>query len=322
MRKLMTGIAGIVAFVAAVVSLICFILPYCQGMILPVQVEVTSLPYDKVSKSGAALYKIITRTKFVKKKGAEGSFGVVVFVRPVPEPYFFLQCKGWPPQAARYCYLKGTNVCEEECVIDPIYVGNWKTCPHQNQFEIYAVVLKRSVINKLMLRMTKDTGGLPFLDQMSKIRDFDPNAIISVPTLLNVNWSIFEEQVSVVNPYIEGVGNISPDDCTFRSPCFGLERGSKLYLEIQPRGYAAGYLKDRGFYYNQEGRLIINNGTEGNIRLWPGTSEHIGSRYELYVVTSYEEIPTFPDSEKLEELPKGNKWGPIYLHLRNEIDDR
>lgn len=111
--------------------------------------------------------------------------------------------------------------------------------------------------------------------------------------------------------------DISPEGCKEKSPCLGLKkRDNILHLEINKQGYAAAYLKEYKYFYNQEGELIIKNGTEGDIGLWPGTADSTAHDvYKLYIVTSDKEIPTFPDSAKLPDLPKGRVWGPIYLQL-------
>lgn len=123
-----------------------------------------------------------------------------------------------------------------------------------------------------------------------------------------------KDSTVVESAFIEEVGDISPDGCTLRSPCSGLKRGGSLYLKITSQGYAAAYLQDQGgFFFNQEGRLLIENATEGEIQLWPGTEESIPPKIKLYIVTSYKEIPTYDAGRRLTTLPQGNVWGPIHL---------
>ncbi len=99
-------------------------------------------------------------------------------------------------------------------------------------------------------------------------------------------------------------------------------RGVKLHVELNREGFAAAYLQDQhGNFFNQEGRLFIRRLNVGSTKLWPGIPERIDHRdFNLWIITSDKEIPTFPDSTPLRELPspsKGDKWGPIYLLFRN-----
>lgn len=112
---------------------------------------------------------------------------------------------------------------------------------------------------------------------------------------------------------------VSPDVCLAKTPCGGLKRGSSLHLELTGAGYAAAYIQDKGAFFNQEGRLAINGGQQGDVGLYPGTDEVMdGSIYVLYVVHSGTRIPTTPDSEGLGQLPRGEQFGPIYLRVRAE----
>lgn len=80
--------------------------------------------------------------------------------------------------------------------------------------------------------------------------------------------------ISIVEAHIKDIGDVSVSNCTIKSPCSGLKKGSTLYVRLNRKGYAAAYLQDKwGNYYNQEGRLFIYNNTEGITSLWPGTSE-------------------------------------------------
>lgn len=113
--------------------------------------------------------------------------------------------------------------------------------------------------------------------------------------------------------------DVSPDVCLAKTPCGGLKRGSALHLELTGAGYAAAYIQDKGAFFNQEGRLAINGGHQGDVGLYPGTDGMMdGSIYVLYVVLSGTRIPTTPDSEGLDQLPRGEQFGPIYLRTRAE----
>lgn len=113
-----------------------------------------------------------------------------------------------------------------------------------------------------------------------------------------------------------GQMDVSPEVCTARSPCGGLRRGSPLHLELTRAGYAAAYIQDKSNYYNQEGRLAINGALQGDVSLNPGVDERVdGSVYALYVVVGDARFPATRDSEGLEELPRGERFGPIYLRV-------
>lgn len=113
---------------------------------------------------------------------------------------------------------------------------------------------------------------------------------------------------------------VSPQTCTPENPCTGKDmvRGVTLYVDLNQNGYAAAYLQDQGgYYYNQEGRLFIRNLKTGSTKIWPGIPGHMAHQdFNLWIVTSDQQIPIFPDSKPLEKLPvpsNGQKWGPIHL---------
>lgn len=113
--------------------------------------------------------------------------------------------------------------------------------------------------------------------------------------------------------------DVSPDVCLAKAPCGGLKWGSSLHLELTSTGYAVVYIQDKGVFFNQEGRLAINNGQQGDVGLHPGTKDGMdGSVYALYVVLSDTRIPTTPDAQALDQLPRGEQFGPIYLRVGAE----
>lgn len=113
---------------------------------------------------------------------------------------------------------------------------------------------------------------------------------------------------------------VSMDQCSYDSPC-NITRGkSHVYVKIKPEGYAAAFLKDKDYFYNQEGRLFIHKSIEGKIDLWPGTSDYRAPQrlFKLYIVISNKKIDITSDSKKLTMLPQGKSIGPAFLKPRPE----
>jgi len=140
--------------------------------------------------------------------------------------------------------------------------------------------------------------------------------------LLNLEKQDRYQPVSIKKSLIKTANGhyISMNKCTYDAPC-NITRGkSHLYLKIDPEGYAAAFLKDKDFFYNQEGRLFINRSVEGKINLWPGTSEHRSPQrlFKLYAVVSNKKIVTSQDSHGLTKLPTGDVIGPAFLKPRPE----
>jgi len=110
------------------------------------------------------------------------------------------------------------------------------------------------------------------------------------------------------------------DQCTYDSPCNITSGKSNLYVKINSEGYASAFLKDRDYYYNQEGSMFINKAVEGIVNLWPGTSDDRSPKrlFQLYIVISSQEIATSKDSKQLTQLPNGKIVGPAYVKPRPE----
>jgi hypothetical protein len=110
------------------------------------------------------------------------------------------------------------------------------------------------------------------------------------------------------------------DQCTYDSPCNITSGKSYIYVKINSEGYASAFLKDRDYYYNQEGSMFINKAVEGIVNLWPGTSDDRSPKrlFQLYIVISSQEIATSKDSKQLTQLPNGKIVGPAYVKPRPE----
>jgi len=113
---------------------------------------------------------------------------------------------------------------------------------------------------------------------------------------------------------------VSMDQCSYDRPCDIIRRKSHVYAKIKPKGYAAAFLKDKDYFYNQEGRMFINESIEGKVNLWPGTFDFKAPQrlFKLYLVINTEKINTARDSTKLTKLPQGKKIGPAFLKPRPE----
>ncbi|MCP3686344.1 MAG: hypothetical protein GY861_27180 [bacterium] len=184
--------------------------------------------------------------------------------------------------------------------------------------------LKKGIKGKFQASKSEIPAIIDFLlkdelraDQADKIRNCMQKYMDQIFNEVLANKDQLSSKVKhlqVKKVYIDEIGYVSLEECTYESPCSGLERGLNLHLELNTTGYAAVYLQDRGNYFNQEGRLIVQNSNIGDIGLWPGTSKQIeNKRFTLYILISDRYIPTFADSVPLKELPEGTQWGPVYL---------
>lgn len=129
-----------------------------------------------------------------------------------------------------------------------------------------------------------------------------------------------ETQIEVQAANINTIGEIAPDLCTHAMPCNGLVRGASLQIKLTRRGYASAFLQDKwGNFFNQNGKHIVSNKTEGTLSLWPGTSKEISHPdFRLFIVTSEEPLQTFAGSTPLKELPagkNGNTWKAVHLRV-------
>lgn len=153
-------------------------------------------------------------------------------------------------------------------------------------------------------------GDHPFVVLIATIA-----ALLAIIGYFSQFWS---KRIEVQTAEVQTVGDISPDRCTFKTPCLGLKRGSTLRLKLTGQGYAAAFLQDDpGKFFNQEGRLIVSNVIEGSSGLWPGINPKVSHPvFKLWVVTSDSAITTSEDSTPLATLPSGSNgitWGPVYL---------
>lgn len=93
--------------------------------------------------------------------------------------------------------------------------------------------------------------------------------------------------------------------------------GSQLCVEMAtPRYYASAFVADNGFYFNQEGRpLLVPHGEmPACTGVWPGIPGTFrATPYQLFIVTSEARLPVSGDGDRLERLPEGSYFGPIYI---------
>lgn len=122
-------------------------------------------------------------------------------------------------------------------------------------------------------------------------------------------------RVGVKTVDVEDIGRISDGKCPASRPCAGLKREASLHIELTEPGYALAFLQSEGKFYNQEGRLLVNNLLQGDVRLYPGIGPDVEGVFPLYIVVSDSKLDATPDDEGLEYLPAGSvsQWGPVYL---------
>ena len=93
--------------------------------------------------------------------------------------------------------------------------------------------------------------------------------------------------------------------------------GSKLCVVLASTDlHASVFVEDRGFYFNQEGRLLFQPSQSGErcTGIWPGLPDSFHkTTYKLYILTSKQKIPVTGDSDRLDNLPSGSYFGPVYL---------
>lgn len=93
--------------------------------------------------------------------------------------------------------------------------------------------------------------------------------------------------------------------------------GSKLCVSLVSDGlYASVFMEDRGYYFNQEGRLLFHPVDQGEkcTGIWPGMPKTFHrTPYKLYILVSTEKLPVTGDSDRCSGLPPGSYFGPVYL---------
>lgn len=93
--------------------------------------------------------------------------------------------------------------------------------------------------------------------------------------------------------------------------------GSQLCVEMTaPRHYASVFVADNGFYFNQEGRLLLTpRGEEPACTgVWPGIPDTFrATPYQLFIVAAETRLPISGDGDRLRALPEGSYFGPIYI---------
>lgn len=93
--------------------------------------------------------------------------------------------------------------------------------------------------------------------------------------------------------------------------------GSQLCVEMTaPHYYASAFVADNGFYFNQEGRLLLTpQGEEPACTgLWPGIPDTFRARpYQLFIVAAEARLPVSGDGDRLRSLPPGSYFGPIFI---------
>jgi len=108
--------------------------------------------------------------------------------------------------------------------------------------------------------------------------------------------------------------DLTADRCPLSDPCVGLKRGDLLHVALTQSGYATVYLQEHGVFFNQGGRVI--SGEQDDVALSPNTTRGDARPVvALYIVTSGTRITGTQNASSLESLPRGERYGPIYLRV-------
>jgi hypothetical protein len=93
--------------------------------------------------------------------------------------------------------------------------------------------------------------------------------------------------------------------------------GSKLCVSLASDGlYVSVFMEDRGYYFNQEGRVLFHPEDQGEqcTGIWPGMPETFHrTPYKLFILVSAERPPVTGNADRRTDLPPGSYFGPVYL---------